>query len=70
MLYDVATESAKLLKAVRTAVPPKSKLIGPIFCDVVIVVFLHGCSSVKIRVCVMVAAGQIGLAKSTTRLIV
>ena len=70
MLYDVAAESAKLLNAVRTAVPPKSKLIGPMVCDVVIVVSLHGCSSVKVNVCVMVAAGQIGLAKSTTRFIV
>jgi len=70
MLYDEATESEKLVNAVRTAVPPKSKLIEAIVCDVVIIVSLHGCNRVKYNVYVTVAAGQIGLAKSTTRLIV
>jgi len=51
ILYAVATESEKFVKDVRTAaVAPKLKLIVLIVCVVVIVVYLHGCSSVRVNV--------------------
>jgi len=50
ILYAVATESEKFVNEVRTAVAPKLKLIVPIVWAVVIVVCLHGCSSVKLNV--------------------